>query len=766
MTMLRKTQNSHQMESSTTSNLTLTKEPSIEQHHLMGAHAKNSNSLTYNHKKDGDIDTITNNNKSKKISHHLKGNAIPASIKPSVSITPVTSSRVDAMSGSGNGFANNRGDTDMSKKGSVASGGIEIIPLGHHHNSSPSHQNAGQFVDKSGLKSTKNPKDMPRRSLSENDTASSTSGSTKKKVPKLGIGGGSSQGGGHVSGSNKKHRQISDLNYKKISKSGDKKHSSSGSSSTSLKRSSHSLSPNNHGGKLSKLSSNLSIAKVTSSSTSPQLPQSSGGVIEIIPAIGGASQNTSLVSSSKAQSTSPLTSHNKEKASNLSSKSSSSGLKVTIKSSSSTSESKNRSDHRGGNPSNSSLSLKQRPSSSSSPSQQKYNQGTVSDKDRQRERERQQRNKQEKLEKEKLSNEKKAEEVRRILSGGKALNTTFQIPKLSSVSSSAVKSDDYVMMTSSAKASGEPPVVSQGGSKSANASPKYHGVSPKYGGGMASLFNATSSGNKGINTSPKLSPGSSPKLASVSPKSGNFTLPNASASPRYIGGGSVTPPSISPKHSMTSSSSHASVLNVGGSYANPHNSANQNPKSSPNHTFSQQSLTPNSEPSKLQKKPIISQYPGTKPLNVPMQGQGMVGNSKSISVPPSSDRQDVSSSCNSISKSQTQLPSGNTSSLFTNSIKNQQDQIMKNSDAEISSSGASLIANHLSQDNAHVTEEMKSLSQGTGTISAPVLSIDPKISNDTAKEGIRINSSATSNGSNNGSGPSSSMTVSDNNGSS
>ena len=45
---------------------------------------------------------------------------------------------------------------------------------------------------------------------------------------------------------------------------------------------------------------------------------------------------------------------------------------------------------------------------------------------------------------------------------------------------------------------------------------------------------------------------------------------------------------------------------------------------------------------------------------------------------------------------------------------------MKNSDAEISSSGASLIANHLSQDNAHVTEEMKSLSQGTGTISAPV----------------------------------------------
>merc|ERR1719266_1844756 len=144
----------------------------------------------------------------------------------------------------------------------------------------------------------------------------------------------------------------------------------------------------------------------------------------------------------------------------------------------------------------------------------------------------------------------------------------------------------------------------------------------------------------------------------------------------------------------------------------------------------------------------------------------MVGNSKSISVPPSGDRQDVSSSCNSISKSQTQLPLGNTSSSFTNSIKNQQDQIMKNSDAEISSSGASLIANHLSQDNAHVTEEMKSLSQGTGTISAPVLSNDPKISNDTAKEGIRINSSATSNGSSNGSGPSSSMTVSDNNDSS
>ena len=727
----------------------------------MGAHAKNSNSLTYNHKKDGDIDTITNNNKSKKISHHLKGNAISASIKPSVSITPVTSSRVDAMSGSGNGFANSRGDTDMSKK--VASGGIEIIPLGHHHTSSASHQNAGQVVDKPGLKSTKNPKDIPRRSLSENDTASSTSGSTKKKVPKLGTGGGSSQGGGHVSGSNKKHRQISDLNYKKVSKSGDKKHSSSGSSSTSLKRSSHSLSPNNHGGKLSKLSSNLSIAKVNSSSSSPQLPPSGGGGIEIIPAIGGASQNASLVSSSKAQNTSPLTSHNKEKTSNLSSKSSSGGLKVTIKSNSSTSESKIRSDHRVGNPSNSSSSLKQRPSSSSSPSQQKYNQGTVSEKDRQRERERQQRNKQEKLEKEKLSNEKKAEEVRRILSGGKALNTTFQIPKLSSVSSNAVKSDDYVMMTSSAKASGDPTVVSQGGSKSANASPKYHGVSPKYGGGITSLFNATSSGNKGINTSPKLSPGSSPKLASVSPKSGNFTLPNASASPRYIGGGSVTPPSISPKHSMTSSSSHGGGLNIGGSYANPQNSASQNPKSSPNHTlFSQQSHTPNSEPSKLQKKPIISQYPGTKPVNVPMQGQSMVGNSKSSPVPSAGDRQDVSSSCNSISKSQTQLPSGNTSLSFTNSIKNQQDQVMKNSDAEISSSGASLIANHLNQDSAHVTEEMKSLSQGTGTISAPVLSIDPKISNDTAKQSIRINSSATSNGS----GPSSSMTMSDNNGSS
>ena len=772
--VMKKEKNSHQTEKMEV--LGSKKNTLIEQRHLMEAHtnrktADASNSMS-NLKQDGSIDTISNNNKGpnssqnissvanqsgKKIEGNikmtLKGSSNPHNIKPSVSITPVKSSRSDGQLGSGNGVLSNQGNL---KKGSPSAGGIEIIPLGHHY--------SGQSADKGVTKSSKNPKDLPRRSLSENDSMSSSSSNSKKKVSKSGGGGSSSHG--VLNSSSKKIRHITDLE-KKSSKSGDKKHSSGGSSS--LKRSSHTLSPSNHGGKSSKLSSTLSIAKVNSASTSPQLPSSGGGGIEIIPAIGGASQH-STSPSAKLHSTSYSSLHNKDKLTGIASKTSSSGLKVTIKNSSSPSEGKHRSEHRGvgssgsnsgstkpkisGSPSSghlggSSYAQKQRssPSSSMAPSQSQqkhsstlgvnskhgssHSQGATSEKDRQRERERQQRSKAERLEKEKISNERKAEEVRKILGGGKALNTTFQIPKLSS-SGSAIKSDDYVMMTSTAKAAGEL-VVSQG-SKSANASPKYHGVSPKYGGGVQQIFNSSPgiAGSKGINTSPKLSSGSSPKLTSVSPKggpAGNFTLPNTSASPRYIGGGSVTPPNVSPKHSVTTSLNFGGTSNLGGSYA-VGNSINPNPKSSPNNT-SQQSIT-SSDPSNLNKRPTVNTL-GSKTSIVSPHGQNTIGNYKSSSAFPvgNSGKSDGS-------------PLYPTSKYQLSATSQQHG----NADSSAESSNAINQVGQINQANSQPNENKKLMSQLTDMPSTVLGSVASKGVTDTIKQSIMVNNPTSSNGAN------------------
>ena len=794
--------NNHQIE--TTEALTSKKNALTEQPRLMEAHANrkttNISSSINSSNKEGMAEPVTNNNKGHKPSQNisfvgnqarkkldgikvtLKGSPIPQNIKPSVSITPVSSSSRHTEVGPGNGILCNEGNL-INKKGNTTTGGIEIIPLGHHHSS-----HSSQAIDKSSLKATKNPKDMPRRSLSENDSMSSSSSGSKKKISKQ-SGGSSGQGASNSSGSSKKVRHIADLE-RKSSKSGDKKHTSSGS--TYLKRSSHSLSPNNHGGKSAKLSSTLSIAKINPSSTSPQISGSSGG-IEILPAMGGASQHPTSPSA-KSHSSSYSNMHIKDKSTSLATKSSSTGLKVANKSSSSPSEGKHRSDHRsvgssgsnansglstgisksktGGSPgSGSSIVPKQRSSPSliaaSSQSQQKHsstlvgnskhisshNQLNNSEKDRQRERERQQRSKAEKLEREKLSNEKKAEEVRRILSGGKPLNTTFQIPKLSSTSS-AIKSDDYVMMTSSAKNTGEA-LVPQG-SKSANASPKYHGVSPKYGGGIQPIFNTSSGmgGNKGMSTSPKLSAGSSPKLASISPKSGatgNFTLPNSSASPRYIGGGSVTPPNISPKHSIAASSNLGGTSILGGS------SAPQNTKSSPNYTLPQPGNL--SDPSSSQKKSSMISSGSKTQLST--QGQNSVGNYKTSPVLSTGNSGKLDASqigLNSGTKYQTPVPSG-TTTVFSNSNKSLLDQAVLSTTTELSNTANPV--NQLNQANTHTNENKKPLSQMTGASALP-MSIESKgVTTDTINKSITVNNTNASNGGSNSSGKSPSLSLID-----
>lgn len=794
--------NNHRIE--TMEALTSKKNVLTEQPRLMEAHANRKtttiSSSINSSNKDGMAEPVTNNNKGHKTSQNissvgnqarkkldgikvtLKGSSIPQNIKPSVSITPVSSSSRHTEVGPGNGILCNDGNL-INKKGNTTTGGIEIIPLGHHHSSG---HHSSQAIDKSSSKATKNPKDIIRRSLSENDSTPSSSSGSKKKLSKQ-SGGSGGQGALNSSGSSKKIRHIADLE-RKSSKSGDKKHTSSGT--TYLKRSSHSLSPNNHGGKSAKLSSTLSIAKANPSSTSPQFPASSGG-IEIIPAMGGASQHSTSPSAKSHSSYSNM--HIKDKSTSLASKSSSSGLKVAIKGSSSSSEGKNRSEHRsvgasgsnansglntgisksktGGSPgSGSSTVPKQRSSPSlvaaSSQSQQKHsstlvgsskinsshNQINNSDKDRQRERERQQRSKAEKLEREKLSNEKKAEEVKRILSGGKPLNTTFQIPKLSSTSS-AIKNDDYVMMTSSAKSTGEAHVPQ--GSKSANASPKYHGVSPKYGGGIQPIFNTSSvmGGNKGMSTSPKLSAGSSPKLASVSPKSGapgTFTLPNSSASPRYIGGGSVTPPNISPKHSIAASSNLGVNSMLGGS------SATQNTKSSPNYTSQQ--LVNSSDPSSLQKKsPMITS--GSK-SHLSTQGQNSVGNFKASPVLSTGNSGKLDTSqigLNSGAKYQTPVSSV-ASTVFSNSNRSQLDQAVLNTTTELSNT-VNLVNQH-NQANTQTNENKKPLSQMTGASALP-MSIESKGVTDTINKSIIVSNSVASNGGSNSSGKSPSLSLID-----
>ena len=745
----------HQMEKNVLE--LLSKKNLTEQRRLMEVHASRKISDT---KKDRIDESLTNNNKGHK-SHQIisssgnhsgkktegskltiQGTNMPQNVKPSVSITPVSSSHRNIDITSGNGLMTNEGNL-LNKKGIPSSGGIEIIPLGHHHGSghhSSSHHSSPSN-DKSGTKSPKNPKDLPRRSLSENDSMSSSSSSSKKKLSKAGGGNGSSHSSSNSSNSNKKIRHGTDLE-KKLSKSGDKKHGST----SSLKRSSHSLSPVNHGGKSAKLSSSLSIAKVSNSQTSPQLSSTTGG-IEIIPSISGTNLHSST---SKSQQSSSL-SYNKDKSNSSGSKSSSGGLKVTIKSSySSSSDGKARSDHRGTGSSGSNLnsgsgssgisksksggspsgghsgnSSTQKPrssassSSSSSQSQQKHS--SLSDKDRQRERERQQRNKAERLEKEKLSNEKKAEEVRRILSGGKPL-TTFQIPKLSS-SSSAIKSDDYVMMTSSAKASGEIP-VSQG-SKSANASPKYHGVSPKYGGGMPFNTSSNMSGSKSVNTSPKLTSGNSPKLASVSPKSGNFVLPNSSASPRYIGGGSVTPPNVSPKHSMTAPSA------IVGGYSST-NSSNQNNKSSPN--YASHNSNSSSEQSNSQKKLSAS---SSRSPHTSTQGQSTHGALKTnsvFSIGHSGKSEGPTSGSNSSSKYSSPTLSLS-STTYPNSNRNQTDQTLL---GITSDSG-----NFNTQPNK-LNENAKPTSQ-TSTVTSNAITGSKEAASEKTEKAIVLNSTSSTN---------------------
>merc|ERR1712223_341889 len=229
--------------------------------------------------------------------------------------------------------------------------------------------------------------------------------------------------------------------------------------------------------------------------------------------------------------------------------------------------------------------------------------------------------------------------------------------------------------------------------------------SPKYGGGM-SYNSSNAGGSKSVNTSPKLSSNSSPKLASVSPKSGNFVLPNTSASPRYIGGGSVTPPDVSPKHSMTAPSTG------GGNYSSA-NSANQNNKSSPS-----------------SRSPHAS-----------TQGQNTMGGFKTNSVFSigNSGKPEASlSGSNSTSKNPPAAVS-NSSIAYPNTNRNLIDQSLTNN-----ASGSGNLINQTNQSN-----EIKKVPLQSSTLPSTTLSI-PEASDNTEKSIIPNSAHLPNVGSNSG----------------